>query len=502
METSLNSNSNSFQNLFTMSTQPLPSAKIFEGDWDKGKYAIEVIFSDEKNLEPTGIKAKVRKIDTNEKTTSKVDKQKNQVIVNYNIHKDQVPDLYLQCPEAFDILITEEDENKFKLDMIFSGKGYVPANASHKKIKGKKTISLVPEAIQREKIPQVPLNLITLNDSRDLASAVKKDIKESRLKELIQKMVDIFYGIEDPRPEQINEIMTIAEVCDHFKIGEQKRIIHKLIKVIQGSVISDKDTLFALANIFRMIQRANYHQAIIDTTSENPLAILKQNPLYQFEMNMLINVMKVLSNKLQDTSRPTSSNEAWYFNNDSKLLLAQMEAFTSLLELMEMAGLDNLERKECHEPFYNAIDKFSFDPNLNIAFQAEYGKQIFTLIPTGESALHQFLRRSSHVINAGIAIYKTIVDFDIDQINNVFNEMKESLAFQDSMKNWFFNLYQLRFIVLTNVEELKKIKEAYDKVLNSANQKKRKKFEKLIHSHNPFFLKGFIELLREVLYSP
>ena len=379
--------------------------------------------------------------------------------------------MYADCSTAFDVKINEIAQNTFNVNLIYNGKGFIPESALPRTtgIDPLEVTTPTSASLQDPKLNQhstQTINLTSLKNARDLALAVKKEIDEPLINSIIKSMIDIFYGIDDPRSEQLEEMVALAEICDKIESQEQKRIVQKLLKILKDSIFTDTNTLSALAKIYKMIQRAHNKQAVKKVKdSKDPLENLKENPLYQYEMDALVQMVNVLSDKLLGTTRATSSHDlSWYMNNNSSnLILAQLEAFTALLELMEKVKLNNLEREDFHGQFYKALDKFSFDPNLKIAFQADYGKQILATIPTGESALHEILRHSASAVKGGIALHKLISDVDLDKIEDSILDFKEALTFDDALTFWYWNLYNLRTNILSvSVKYIKKLKREYD----------------------------------------
>ena len=419
-----------------------------------------------------------------------------------SVNSSQLPRLLAQSPNSFNIKIKKQNEN-YHLTFEFNGKDYVAASEKPKKSnkKPKRTPKPQVKDITVNLFPHQHLDFLSIKDVRDLAVALKEKKQDPLLHKITQIMVTRFSGINHPNSDHIQEIVRIAE---HLKPEALRTIVQSFLSQIKEEVMLTKDYLIALSDIFRTIQRANYQKTIEEAISsgQDPIEILQKNPLYQFTANDLVAALNLLKEKLDDTTLAKSKAD------NSALLIAQLNTYIALLELMVMAEVKGIDRKKHHEPFYDTINRFSYDGDLTVAYLAEYGKQLLTDIKDNETHLHECFRRVFHVVKAFTALLALVpkeAGFDFsavpEAITNCFGELKKAFTFQDSPQSRFNRLIGLRQAILGKDVRCLSYFKAPILVKKPENSLASISLEtaKEWHTHDPFFLKGFIEILTQVI---
>jgi len=288
-------------------------------------------------------------------------------IASIRTHFDssKLPRIIAENPAAFTAQLkpSKHPAGSYKLSLTYTGASLAPAASSPNSPSEQGTIAKAPppEAIATELYPAQGLDLFSMRDGRDLLSAKRKGRFDDDMKLILKFMIDRFKALTDARSEFVTEMATIGEGAD---FEDQKGIIHKLIKQINEAILLSVTDLEALTQIFRAIQRAQYEKALKEAVAagNDPQTFVRNNPLYQFVPQDFLNIMEILVAKLNDITHARSLADS------SKLHVAQVEVFVTLLELMEMAKVEDVERTKRHTPYYDALDRFSFHENLTIAY--------------------------------------------------------------------------------------------------------------------------------------
>ena len=166
-----------------------------------------------------------------------------------------------------------------------------------------------------------------------------------------------------------------------------------------------------------------------------------------------------------------------------------------------MAKVDNIEREKFHNQFYKAIERFLYHPNLKVAYLAMYGLQIFSRVKDDETTLHAILRHGFHVVKGLYSLYKIYegakkIELPIRHLVQAGKSSKQPQLINEGKTL----VYRLIFFASNDLGDNIAILGCFLKLVEEETIKKvAAKIADEFHTHNPFFVVGLVELLKEVL---
>lgn len=244
----------------------------------------------------------------------------------------------------------------------------------------------------------------------------------------------------------------------------------------------------ALAEIFTTFQEVNYARGIAEARakpSKRVEDLVEDIPLVSLLISDPIHIAEVLRTKLEGVS-----------HKDRKLVMSYLKTTVSILNVMITKGVDKTNREKLHEPLYNAIKQCAGDPDLEIAFLANYGVQELALVPS-ETNMHSFFRRSWYVVQGLAEIADSISLMEPWHILKAVSSVKyfkKAFTFQQGKKEWFLHLRVLEQQLRNHPKDLVSIADHIYKDPKDAKE--------TLDLNNPFFVQGFVNILWELISNP
>ncbi|BBI17721.1 NACHT domain-containing NTPase [Neochlamydia sp. S13] len=428
-------------------------------------------------------------------------KKKYEATSEFTIKAKTAAPLLIESPESFKLLaINSGTDGRFNVKFLLKDKVFFSTRAPT--ISNPPPLLPAPEIITRglsssfeplspsiivvppqyvNTPPLQPFDFYSFNNARDLALAYLKGYEHPLIPRIIQHMVDSFQELTNPRGDFVEEIMVIIELLEP---NQRNSILERLVQNVDEEIIKTPLFLEALTSFFQNFQRSAYRKAIAESRDSEALEKkLNSHPFSTLEADHFIKIMNMLLHRLEETSLATS------IANNADILVTQLEAFSSLLEIMEMTAIRNLEEKD-REKFPHTVDRYRRHSNLSVAFFAEYSTQIFRCI-SQQTSISPFLQRVNKILNnfKALANQNPSETGMIDKFLKIFEVQEEN--------SWYIQLFILRYLFM---QEDVSFLTAFKAYLDTALKERTDDVIQLaLPTHHPFFLKGLVEILRQIL---
>lgn len=342
------------------------------------------------------------------------------------------------------------------------------------------TAAFTPEVLLDRK-----LHYIFFESSQDLVTAYIRNPKNEILNELITDMVDAFTN-NNGRANVITEMVALIPILQD---EDSFLVISSLIHEIHKNPIHNRNTLNGLVHILRTYQRSTY-QELVSQLKNDQIG----TPSQVLDPDTLVNIAQVLLSGINGCTTAQSRT------NSEPMHVVYLKAFVAVLEVMEMTGLTQLERRDYHTPFYKLLLKYDYAADLKEAYLAALGKQILAQIPDDETKLHAFLRHCYYFGNTCLLLYKAYSDKSLSALGEAGKSFLKTFQMQEGEADWYVTLFSIEYALKTQgIQFLKALK--YLVQWAEVGHHEAKKLIERLHTHNPFFIYGLIQAFQKFIDS-
>ena len=325
-----------------------------------------------------------------------------------------------------------------------------------------------------------------LMNSKELAYRMKTERNQPDLQNIAKEMVKLFGSQGAPFAPEIQEITPLPYVVE----PDVHRVIMTKLSSYLGKALDNPPVLEALSDIFDEFQEANFqaaYHAAKKNPHQKPAYLVIDNPFDKLDIAELVSLASALQPKLK-TVPP----------QDKEIVKRYFKAMVALLNAMVSKEVDQLRKETQYDPYYEAIsdDKFTSHADLEIAYLARVAVQELALIKNDETTQKSFLRRSWHVAK-GLAVIADAIDpkqpWKALKAIEAIPEFAEAFDFHTGKKKWYGHLCVLRQRFRIRPEEL---------IWAIALKTDDEEVWKTLEWDNPIFVRGFIDILWELLSQP
>lgn len=338
-----------------------------------------------------------------------------------------------------------------------------------------------------EQLLERKLHYVFFESTRDLVVAFKCTPRDAILNNIITEMVDTF-TTQNGRSIVIAEMVALIPI---LKDEDSFLVVNTLINEIYSNPIDKIFSLNGLVDILRTYLRSTFKQLVSQLKSEKDTPEI---PSQVLSPTTLVGIANVLLNKIKECTTAESKI------GEEPMGVVYLKAFVSVLEVMEMTGLKQLERKTYHKPFYNLLVKHDYVANLKEAYLAALGKQLLAQIPNNETKLHAFARHCYYFGQTCLLLYKAYSDKSLSALGEAGKSFLKTFHMQEGEADWYVTLFSLEYALKTYGTDFLKSFRYLVQWAEVGHHESKKVLERL-HTHNPFFIFGLVQALQKFIDS-
>ncbi|KAG0221634.1 hypothetical protein BGX31_009669 [Mortierella sp. GBA43] len=226
---------------------------------------------------------------------------------------------------------------------------------------------------------------------REWIQFIKKEPDEQeRLKALATDVIRAFKRDEFKDSKAVYEVVILAPVLE---AGDIRYLVKEFYSGIDQSGLLDVHQLVGLAQLIQGMDRGG------------------------FDSDDLVKILRLLSTRLSDTHKQSSSH-----------LYQLTMAVSHVLDAMADVGVKGLDREKLHEPLSSYLDglKGSDDPYL--VYQASYAYQALLCVPDNETPWQATLRRTGKVVKGVSGLVSAVKGIDLNGFINGLKDIQNGLA--------------------------------------------------------------------------
>ncbi|KAF9387641.1 hypothetical protein BGX21_000498 [Mortierella sp. AD011] len=213
--------------------------------------------------------------------------------------------------------------------------------------------------------------------------------EKGRLQALASDIVRTFIrdGIKDS--DAVKEIVYLAPVLEH---EDFRRLLHTIVDGIKNSLLQDSYLLDGLAQM------------------------LRNSSLMHLDVNDLVKILKLLSEKLQDTH--------W----ESAHRYHSVLTISRALDVMMDTKAKGAHSEGLRSPLLGFLKELRWNTDPYLAFQSAYAYQALLYIPDDESTMQEALRRTGKVVQGISGIMSAVKAVDINRFVAGLGRIQNGLA--------------------------------------------------------------------------
>jgi len=354
-----------------------------------------------------------------------------------------------------------------------------PLTAQAKSLLASRHLPASPSPIQPK---PSEISILAVTNSKDLGRALCQANPSPMAEKILHQMVNIFTNQRFPSEEAIQEITILL---DNMTTHDGFRAFNSLMSGYNDAALKDEKSLQAIIKIFSQFQKS-YYQRIYQ--NQNNLA---DPTIDALKHDHLIQILKVLTGHLREPHQ----------QKENSLVHKQLVALITLLDIMtvkQVQGIDHILLDEA----YTAINNVKSHGDLNIVYLIEYAKQLFNKLPSDQSKLKSAFNRG-FLIARGIARLADTIEIEKPwkmafklplAIIEAYPDFADAFSNIHALKkDWFLHLFKIRSLIVDPhqfLTFLKALDEKYETVQEDMD------------FHDTFLVKGWIEILWNILHYP
>lgn len=330
------------------------------------------------------------------------------------------------------------------------------------------------------------VSILSVHSSKELAQALGQPDPSPMALSLVHYEANIYAEKHQPSEEIIQEVTTLL---GGMKFHDGFRTLNALMSNYNEAALKDERILEGVIKILIKLQHSLY-QKMLAKQSKSDFKISDIDPAH------LVRILTVLTAHLEKTHQE---------KDNANLARKQLEAMIALLDVITAKKVKNVDHNLIRAA-YVAVKKFEDHPDLHVHYLVNYAKQSFAVLPSDQSTTRAVLNRGFLVVK-GLARIADAIEiekpwksaFKLPQaIIEAAPDFKEAFSnIQQLKKDWFIHLSAIRSYLMKPAAFFNFLK-ALDTDFNSVRGEEGEE----IDFHNTSLVKGFVDLLWDVLHQP
>ncbi|MBS0648750.1 MAG: NACHT domain-containing protein [Verrucomicrobia bacterium] len=330
------------------------------------------------------------------------------------------------------------------------------------------------------------VSILSVHSSKDLAEALGQPNPSPIALSLVHHEANVYAEKHQPSEEMIQEATT---VLGKMKFHDGFRTLNALLTNCDATALLDERILDGVIKILVKLQQSLF-QKMLAKQSKSDFRISDIDPA------QLVRILPILTGHLEQTHQQ---------KDNANLARKQLEAMIALLDVMTAKKLKNLDHNLIRAA-YIAIKKFEDHPDLHVHYLVNYAKQSFAILPSDQSTTKAVLNRGFLVVKGLARIADAIeiekpwkMAFHLPQaIIEAAPDFKEAFSnIQQLKKDWFLHLSSIRSYLMKTPAFYNFLKA----LVTDPNSVRGEEGEEM-DFHNTSLVKGFVDLLWDVLHQP
>lgn len=345
----------------------------------------------------------------------------------------------------------------------------------------------LPAQFTKEQLLQKNLHYIFFETAEDLVSAYKKTPDDEILQKIRNRMVDHFTR-HHGRARAIKTMVALIPILDR---ESSQLVIEKLLKEIHKSSFIPTETLNGLADILRAFQISIYQSIIEKSKNESSIALP-----HVLDSKILVVIAQTLIKKLEENSGSLSKSEE---NRSKPDILIYLKVLITILEMLQMTEFRERKQELNISYIYNLFSSHEGTANLQEAFLANLGKNILTQMQEDQPK-SSFLRHCLQFSTSLIQLYgiSGLASPSLELLVEIGKSFYKSMHGPEERERWYVTIFSIEYALISNgVVFLQSFKYAIQWA--DFGQSEAKKMMKNFHTTNPFFLFGFLHILKKFI---